>query len=71
MNELDDNSVIPEIDPPLFEELKAKGVIHAGMIPILENGSNALRRGVSMVVISNANGLKDGLKGTRLVLSID
>ena len=68
MNEADDKSVIPEIDPTLFEELKAKGTISGGMIPKLENGFNALRRGVSMVVVTNAQGLSGGLRGTRLVL---
>jgi acetylglutamate kinase len=68
LNEADDKSVIPEIDPTLFEELKAKGTISGGMIPKLENGFNALRRGVSMVVVTNAQGLSGGLRGTRLVL---
>ena len=70
MNEADDKSVIPEIDPALFTELKTKGVITAGMIPKLENGFNALRRGVTSVVITNANGLSGGLRGTRLVLNM-
>ena len=70
MNEVDDKSVIPEIDPAFFAELKAKGVITAGMIPKLENGFNALRRGVTSVVITNANGLSGGLRGTRLVLNM-
>ena len=68
MNEADDNSVIPEIDPKLFEELKTQGIINGGMIPKLENGFNALRRGVSVVVISNAQGISGNLRGTRLVL---
>ena len=70
MAEADDKSVIPEIDPALFAELKTKGVITAGMIPKLENGFNALRRGVTSVVITNANGLSGGLRGTRLVLNM-
>jgi acetylglutamate kinase len=68
MNEDDDKSVIPEINPQLFEELKAKGAITGGMIPKLETGFNALRRGVSAVVITNAQGISGGLRGTRLVL---
>jgi len=67
-NESDDKSVISEIDPKLFEELKSQGVITGGMIPKLENGFNALRRGVTMVVITNAQGISGGLRGTRLVL---
>ena len=68
MNEADPHSVIPEIDPILYEELKAKGIISGGMIPKLDNGFNALRRGVSAVVITNAQGISGGLRGTRLVL---
>lgn len=67
-NEADLNSVIPEINPALFEELKSQGVITGGMIPKLENGFNALRSGVSAVVITNAQGISGGLRGTRLVL---
>jgi len=70
MNEADEKSVIPEIDPELFLELKAQGIISGGMIPKLENGFNALRRGVSAVVITNAQGISGGLRGTRLVLHI-
>ena len=68
MDEGDEKSVIPEINPPLFEELKSRGVISGGMIPKLESGFNALRRGVSAVVITNAQGISGGLRGTRLVL---
>ncbi len=68
MNEADDKSIIPEIDPVLFEELKAEGVISGGMIPKLESGFNALRRGVKEVVVTNAQGISGGLRGTRLVL---
>ena len=69
LDESDEKSVIPEIDPVLFEELKASGVISGGMIPKLESGFNALKRGVSAVVITNAQGISGGLRGTRLVLS--
>jgi acetylglutamate kinase len=64
----DDKSVIPEIDPVLFEELKEQGVISGGMIPKVESGFNALRQGVTAVVITNAQGISGGLRGTRLVL---
>ena len=70
MDETDNKSVIPEIDPVLFAELKARGVINAGMIPKLDNGFNALRRGVTSVVITNAQGISGGLRGTRLVLTL-
>jgi acetylglutamate kinase len=68
MNEADEKSVISEMDPRLFEELKNQGVITGGMIPKLENGFKALRSGVSSVVITNAQGISGGLRGTRLVL---
>jgi acetylglutamate kinase len=38
------------------------------MIPKLENGFNALRKGVDAVVITNAQGISGGLRGTRLLL---
>ena len=69
MDENDEKSVIPEINPELFNELKEQGIINSGMIPKLENGFNALRRGVSYITITNAQGLSGGLRGTRLVLS--
>jgi len=68
LNQEDEQSIIPEIDPALFEKLKVQGVISGGMIPKLESGFNALRRGVSAVVITNAQGISGGLRGTRLVL---
>jgi acetylglutamate kinase len=67
-NEADESSRIPEIDIDEFERLKAEGIISGGMIPKLENGFNALRKGVDAVVITNAQGISGGLKGTRLLL---
>ena len=68
MNEADDNSIITEINPKLYDELKVEGIISGGMIPKLDNGFNALRRGVHSIVITNPRGLSGGLRGTRLVL---
>jgi acetylglutamate kinase len=68
MDQADENSVITEIDPVMFVELMKKGIVCGGMIPKLENGFNALRRGVSAVVITNAQGISGNLRGTRLVL---
>ena len=68
MNEADDHSKINEINPELFEQLKADGVVSGGMIPKLSDGFAALRRGVSVVVITNPAGISEGLRGTRLVL---
>lgn len=56
----DDDSVIDELDTALYEEYKSEGIISEGMIPKLDNGFDALRRGVSKIVISNTDGLKSG-----------
>lgn len=68
MNEADEKSVIGEINPEMFEQLKAEGVVSGGMIPKLFNGFSALKQGVGAIVITNPQGLSGGLRGTRLVL---
>ncbi|MEI7829138.1 MAG: acetylglutamate kinase [Prolixibacteraceae bacterium] len=68
MNESDDNSKINEITPELFAQLKADGIVTGGMIPKLSDGFAALHKGVGVVVITNPAGIKEGLRGTRLVL---
>jgi acetylglutamate kinase len=68
MNEHDENSKINEINPEIFGELKASGVVSGGMIPKLSDGFAALNRGVAVVVITNPAGISEGLRGTRLVL---
>jgi acetylglutamate kinase len=68
MNESDENSKINEITPLLFEEFKKEGIVSGGMIPKLSDGFAALRRGVGVVVITNASGISEGLRGTRLIL---
>lgn len=67
-NESDESSLIHELNPQSFDELKALGVIKGGMIPKLTNGFNALRHGIKSVVITNPHGIAGGLRGTRLVL---
>jgi len=68
-NPNDDDSVIPYLSREIFEEHKVNGVISDGMIPKLDNGFNALSRGVSDVFITNIEGVKNGFKeGTRLSL---
>lgn len=71
MNEADESSKISEISPRLFEELKMDGTVSGGMIPKLSDGFAALRRGVGVVVITNAAGISEGLRGTRLVMDAD
>ncbi|MBR5655066.1 MAG: acetylglutamate kinase [Prevotella sp.] len=59
----DDNSVIPVITRPLFNQYVADGVISGGMIPKIENALTAVDAGVSRVVITLATAL-DGNHGT-------
>jgi len=55
MNENDDESVIPEITRPLFDEYVKKGIIQGGMIPKLENSFEAIQAGVKRIIITKAN----------------
>jgi acetylglutamate kinase len=57
MNENDDESVIPEITRPLFDEYVEKGIIQGGMIPKLENSFEAIQSGVKRVIITKASEL--------------
>ena len=67
----DDNSVIPELQKLYFEQLKADGAIHTGMIPKLDNAFKAIDKGVSQVTICHAAEVKqaanEGTAGTRIV----
>jgi acetylglutamate kinase len=55
MSETDDESVISEITPDLFEKYVADGTISGGMIPKLENAFEAINAGVKQVVITRAD----------------
>ena len=55
MSESDDESVISEITPALFEKYVAEGIISGGMIPKLENAFEAINDGVKEVVITRAD----------------
>ena len=60
-DENDDDSVIAELTPALFESYVQSGVIQGGMIPKLENAFEALQAGVKKVVITRADLIdKDG-----------
>lgn len=65
-DENNDDSVIPEINQPLFEKLVASKVIQGGMIPKLENAFEALNAGVKEVIITQASDLREG-SGTRVI----
>lgn len=60
MDENDDDSVIPNINPEQFQKLVADGIISKGMIPKLENAFEAVRAGVKRVVITRSDALQEG-----------
>jgi acetylglutamate kinase len=67
----DESTLIPKIDPVLYETLRSDGSIYAGMIPKLDNAFNALKSGVGRVIIGKAEKLPaliDGTSGTSIVL---
>jgi len=67
MDENDDESVIPELTPILYNKYVADGVISGGMIPKLDNSFEALNAGVKQVVITRAD-LIHTKGGTKIVL---
>lgn len=62
----DDTSVIPQITPASYIQLKAEGRVADGMIPKLDNAFAAIRSGVESVVIKHAQHLNTSL-GTTLI----
>lgn len=66
-DENDDDSVIPQITRADFEQLVADGVVRGGMIPKLENAFEALRAGVSQVIITQASAINTPGEGTRII----
>jgi len=50
----DPSSLIVEINPTNYAELKNKGIIKAGMIPKIDNAFDALKSGVKAVRIMNS-----------------
>jgi acetylglutamate kinase len=67
-DEKDDESVIKKINSTSFAELVSSGVIQGGMLPKLENAFDALKAGVSKVIITHADEIGSG-KGTVIVLN--
>jgi acetylglutamate kinase len=67
----DENSVIREINPITYEDLKITGVITDGMLPKLHNAFEAINKGVKEVFIGKADDLGElgnsGVFGTRLI----
>ena len=66
-DENDDDSVIPQLTRADFEQLVADGVVQGGMIPKLENAFEALRTGVSQVIITQASAINMPGEGTRII----
>ena len=69
----DQNSVIRELQPGYYQQLKAAGKINEGMIPKLDNAFQALGNGVKKVYITHYQSLGDlsdinALTGTHITL---
>lgn len=65
MNENDDESVIPDINKTMFEQLVKDGIVQGGMIPKLENAFQAIEKGVKEVIITSASEFGE-YAGTRI-----
>ena len=64
-DDINDDSVIPQITPEEFKQYLSDVVIQGCMIPKLENSFEALNAGVSEVVITLASAI-NGNSGTRI-----
>lgn len=53
----DEDSLIKEIDPQRYEDLKIKQIIHSGMLPKLDNAFTAIACGVKAVIIGHSDDL--------------
>jgi acetylglutamate kinase len=67
----DKESVITDISPDKYKELKETGVIAKGMIPKMDNSFDAINAGVGSVIICHADDLqaiisRNEKKGTKL-----
>ena len=63
LNVDDDTSVIPTITHESFQKLKNDGKIFSGMIPKIENASQAIHSGVRNVIIGDALDLISMVEG--------
>ena len=66
----DESSLIKEINPKTYEDLKEKNIVSAGMLPKLDNAFAAIKSGVKEVIIGHADELhklnKEASFGTKL-----
>ena len=53
----DEDSLISEIDPERYEQLKLKKIVSEGMLPKLDNAFDAIKSGVKEVIIGQADEL--------------
>ncbi len=60
----DDATVVNELRPSYYQQLKAREKIFAGMIPKLDNAFTALQSGVEKVIIGKAEQLLELVAGT-------
>ena len=60
----DDSTVIRQINPSYYQQLKSEQKIFAGMIPKLNNAFSALNSGVNKVIIGKAEQLHELLAAT-------
>jgi acetylglutamate kinase len=67
-NIVDKESVIGEITPNSYNELKINNIIHSGMIPKIDNCFEALNNGVSEVKIGAPEMISGKIKYTKLIL---
>lgn len=63
----DADSLIPMIDSRIYEQLLSDGIVSGGMIPKIDNAFEAIRNGVSKVIITKADAI-DGTSGTHIVM---
>jgi acetylglutamate kinase len=53
----DEESIIRDINPEKYEELKKQQIIHSGMLPKLDNAFTAINCGVKAVIIGRSDDL--------------
>ncbi|TWJ00815.1 N-acetylglutamate kinase [Mucilaginibacter frigoritolerans] len=53
----DEHSLIKDIDPLKYEDLKTQQIIHSGMLPKLDNAFTAISSGVKAVIIGHSDDL--------------
>jgi len=62
----DESSIVYDLDTELYEKYKEGDIINEGMIPKLDSGFRAKRKGVKEVLITNPENIANG-RGTRLI----